>query len=165
MYIKWETTMEINSLYSPYSTINTTKYGNEQKIEHSTPSTTTNDTVSISIEARERAANSSPTHSTSSSETMNTLKYGDLNTYENMSFMEKVNQSVQDRRAGIDREEIEEINQKMEDIINDKTIPADQKAEMLEQLNKEKQNLFEKAAEITAEHARDEGLQPDKENI
>lgn len=139
-------------------------YGSEQKTEHSRPSTLASDTVSISIEARERAANSSLAPQTTSSESMNTLKYGDLNTYENMSFMEKVNQSIQDRRAGIDREEIEEINQKMEDIINDKTIPAEQKAQMLEQLNKEKQNLFEEAAEITAEHAKNEGLQPNKDN-
>ncbi len=111
------------------------------------------DKVSISVQARERALiNTQSEHEGS----RNALKYGDLNTYDNMTFIEKAHQAILDKRTGLDREKVEEINDKMEAIINDKSIPAEEKADLLENLAKEKEAEYKKAAEQTEEQAKSE---------
>jgi len=111
------------------------------------------DTVSISLQARERANVDTQETKHKSEGNINTLKYGDLNTYDNMTFLDKAQQAILDKRTGLDREKIEEINDKMETIINDKSISPEQKAEQLEALSKEKEAEYEKAAERTEEQA------------
>jgi len=50
----------------------------------------------------------------------------------------------------------EKINDKMEDIINNKSIPTEEKAKLLENLAKEKEAEYKKAAEQTEEQAKSE---------
>lgn len=153
--------MEINSLYSTTLTTNSKLYRkDEDKIGITSP--IASDTLSISIQARELAANAQDSDGALSSDLMNKYKYGDVNTYDNMSFIEKAKQAILDKRVGLDREKVEEINQKMEDIMNDKTIPAEEKAEMLEQLDEEKQKIFEDAAKRTGEDAKNDDKQTDE---
>ena len=147
----------INSILS--TSANTLSYytqtlSNEQSAaEHNKNVSNNADTVSISVEAR-AAAEKDNTSTYESKGNIYTLKYGDLNAYENMTFMEKAYQSVIDNRTGLDREKVEEINEKMEAIINDKSIPAEEKAQLLESLAKAKEALYKKAAELTEEQAK-----------
>lgn len=112
------------------------------------------DKVSISLQARERALIDTQKPQSEQEGNMNALKYGDLNTYDNMTFIEKAHQAIMDKRTGLDREKIEEINDKMEAIINDKSIPEDVKKNLLENLAKEKEAEYKKAAERTEEQTK-----------
>lgn len=114
------------------------------------------DKVSISFQARERALTDTQKTQSEQEGNMNALKYGDLNTYDNMTFIEKAHQAILDKRTGLDREKIEEINDKMEAILNDKSIPAEEKANLLENLAKEKEAEYKKAAEQTEEQTKSE---------
>jgi len=114
------------------------------------------DKVSISLQARERVLIDTQKTQSEQEGNMNALKYGDLNTYDNMTFIEKAHQAILDKRTGLDREKIEEINDKMEAILNDKSIPAEEKANLLENLAKEKEAEYKKAAEQTEKQAKSE---------
>jgi hypothetical protein len=94
---------------------------------------------------------------------MDKYRYGDMGATKNMSFMQQVQQALMDQKIGLDREKIEEIEEKMEEIINDKDMPADQKAEMLQQLNEERKAEFEKAAKNMTELSKKQALQPNEE--
>jgi uncharacterized protein (UPF0147 family) len=112
------------------------------------------DKVSISVQARERALVNTQKTQSEHEGNINALKYGDLNTYDNMTYIEKAHQAILDKRMGLDREKIEEINDKMEAIINDKSIPEDVKKNLLENLAKEKEAEYKKAAERTEEQTK-----------
>ncbi|WP_448248395.1 hypothetical protein [Thalassotalea agariperforans] len=112
------------------------------------------DSVSISVQARQREHITTQTVQDKNEENLYTLKYGDLNTYDNMTFLEKAHQAIMDNRMGLDRDKIEEINDKMEAIINDNAIPEDVKMNLLENLAKEKQAEYKKAADQTEEQAK-----------
>lgn len=112
----------------------------------------TKDTVSISWQARELAAQEQTSEKTSDS--IYALKYGQLDTYDNMSVLEKAQQALIDKRIGLDREKIEEINDKMEAIINDETISDEEKESLLAALAEEKEAEYEKAAKRTEEQAK-----------
>ena len=112
------------------------------------------DKVSISIQAYQQLA-SAADHDVAQQNNgdINKLKYGDLNAYENLGFMEKVRQAMMDRRMGLDREKVEEINEKMDIIIKDETIPPEEKEQLLKQLAKAKDAEYEKAAQLTEQQA------------
>lgn len=154
--------VQISSSYTAYSLPSEKSYHKEVKAEQSDKTAASQDTVSISTEARKLANGDSPIEPNFASEGLDKYRngYGYGKTNENMNFMEKVEQALMDRRTGLDREKIDEINEKMEEIINDKSIPAEQKAGMLEKLEEEKQQELDKAAEKTAEQAKKEAGQP-----
>lgn len=112
------------------------------------------DKVSISIQAREQADMEKQVTLNKDEGNLYTLKYGDLNAYDNMTMLEKARQVILDKRMGLDREKIEEINDKMEAIINDESIPDDIKDKLLENLSKEKEAEYKKAAERTEEQEK-----------
>ncbi|WP_147302716.1 hypothetical protein [Thalassotalea euphylliae] len=121
---------------------------------HKAEQSTARDRVSISIQAY-RQLESTADHDAAQQNNgdINRLKYGDLNTYENLSFMEKVQQAMMDKRMGLDREKVEEINEKMDIIIKDETIPPEEKEQLLKQLAKAKDAEYEKAAQLTEQQA------------
>lgn len=120
--------------------------------------TTTSDSVSISFQAYSRLQSDQQDESSGNTHQnkgdINRLKYGDLDSYENLNFMEKVRQAMIDKRMGLDREKVEEINEKMEIIIKDESIPAEEKEQLLKQLAKAKDAEYEKAAKRTEEQAK-----------
>jgi hypothetical protein len=146
--------------FNSYNNVNFSSRNNETLADTTTDIEKTNsdnkykDKVSISIEARELSLLNAQTSQNKSEENLNALKYGDLNTYDNMTFIEKAHQAILDKRMGLDREKVEEINDKMEAIINDKSIPDDMKSNLLENLAIEKEAEYKKAAERTEEQAK-----------
>lgn len=123
------------------------------------------DTVSISFEAQQRSVlDTADLKMPDFGDPLDKYRYGDINTYENMSFLEKANQALLDKRTGLDREKIEEINEKMEAIINDDSIPDEQKQELLTQLAKEKEEEFKKAADKMTDQAKSEEKREQHEN-
>jgi hypothetical protein len=160
--LKRKCSVQINSSYTAYSLPSEKSYHKEVKAEQGNKTPVSQDTVSISIEAIKLANGDSPIDPNFASEGLDKYRngYGYGKTNDNMNFMEKVEQALMDRRTGIDREKIDEINEKMEEIMNDKSIPAEKKADMLEKLEEEKQQELEKAADKTAEQAKKEAEQP-----
>ena len=142
--------MQVHSAYTAYSLPIETRYNNDIKTEINNKSPRSNqDTVSISLEAREIAAQDASLSLNNEAEPL--AKYRTHNENKEMSFMDKVKQALMDQRIGIDREKIEEIEEKMKAIIDDKSIPAEQKSEMLYKLEEMKKAELEKAAKRITE--------------
>ena len=126
----------------------------DQRTDNSSPNSKYRDTVTISYQAQQKIADEQL--AVTSTDPLNQYRYGDLTTYDNLSFLEKVNPTLLDQRTGLDREKIEEINDKMEAIINDDSIPAEEKEELLKQLAVEKEEEYNKAAEKMTDQAKSE---------
>ena len=153
--------MQVNSAYTAYSLPIETRYNNDIKAEKSEKTASTNqDTVSISLEARARADQDQSLTPNNKTDPVNNYSNGSIAASKEMTFMEKVKQALMDQRTGLDREKIEEIEEAMEIIMNDPSIPAEQKAEMLQKLEEEIKAEFEKAAEKMAEQVKKEAIQP-----
>ena len=149
--------MQINTYSQVYSTAQNNSTSVKQTVAEPQEiiSSGTDDTVSISLEARQYLAHENLTYSPTQS-VITQLRYGNSNTYEDMSLLEKANQAILDSRIGLDREKIEDINQKMEDIIDSPNMSNEEKSHLLSQLEQEKEVEYEKVTERVKEQAKSE---------
>ena len=149
--------MQINTYSQVYSTAQNNSTSVKQTVAEPQEivSSGTDDTVSISLEARQYLAHENLTYSPTQS-VITQLRYGNSNTYEDMSLLEKANQAILDSRIGLDREKIEDINQKMEDIIDSPNMSNEEKSQLLSQLEQEKEVEYEKVTERVKEQAKSE---------
>lgn len=64
------------------------------------------------------------------------------------SRFDQMMQSILDKRLGVDREKLKEIEAMMEEIANDENLSAEQKQKALEELEKVKEKIIEESLEI-----------------
>jgi len=63
------------------------------------------------------------------------------------NFLQDAMQAILDKRAGIDREKLKELEAKMEEIANDESLSPEQKAEQMKLLQQQKEELLKEFAE------------------
>ncbi|MGR3970142.1 hypothetical protein [Shewanella sp. 1180_01] len=66
---------------------------------------------------------------------------------DNSNFLQDAMQAILDKRSGIDREKLKELEAKMEEIANDENLSPEQKAEQLKLLQQQKEELLKEFAE------------------
>lgn len=66
---------------------------------------------------------------------------------DNSNFLQDAMQAILDKRAGIDREKLKELEAQMEEIANDKNLSPEQKAEQMKLLQQQKEELLKEFAE------------------
>ncbi len=70
------------------------------------------------------------------------------------SMQESINQLILDARIGLDREKLEEIEQKIKEVENNPNLSAKEKEQLLQALQAEKDELIEKAAQRMKEQEK-----------
>jgi len=66
---------------------------------------------------------------------------------DNSHFLQDAMQAILDKRSGIDREKLKELEAQMEEIVNDKNLSPEQKAEQMKLLQQHKEQLLKEFAE------------------
>jgi len=76
----------------------------------------------------------------------------------------EIMQAILDQRLGIDREKLEEIDEKIEEVANDKSLSPEVKSKILEQLNEMREQVIEESLE-TKEVAKQMDNDPETDDI
>lgn len=77
----------------------------------------------------------------------------------------KMMQLLLDARMGIDREKLEEIEEKIQTVVNNADLSGEQKQQLIKALQQQKEVIFEEAQRRTVENEKRKSLLPNNINL